>query len=308
MTDLALATSIIDGKYKKGRFYTIYPNATENIDGYMSNLDFKNKKVLTVCASGDHILNIINNNGKDITSFDINPLSIYYYRLKEAAIKTLSYEEYLDFFNYNDTNPKTLLFEEPSLSDCFKFDLFEKIKKELDSVTREFWEKLYAKTNKKIGTSKLFSHDTNSKSVVIKFNNYLKPDNYELIKQNIYNSNVTFINCDIKKLPNKLNEKYDYIFTSNISQYLDSVYDNNHLENYRKLISQIEHFLTPDGKIYFAYLYDYIYHFKFYDSSLPHLYDREKLDKYFNYNRVEVDRDDKYSSNVEIDAALILKK
>ena len=96
--------------------------------------------------------------------------------------------------------------------------------------------------------------------------------------------------------------------TSNISQYLDSVYDNNHLENYRKLISQIEHFLTPDGKIYFAYLYDYIYHFKFYNSSSPHLYDRKKLDKYFNYDLIELDRATKYSSNGEIDAALILKK
>ena len=49
------------------RFSSIYPFTTENIAGYMSELDLKGKKVITVTGSTDHIINAIVCGTTDIT-------------------------------------------------------------------------------------------------------------------------------------------------------------------------------------------------------------------------------------------------
>ena len=50
----------------------IYSFTTENISGYFNYLDFKNKNVLTVSASGDHIINAFYKGARSVTGFDIN--------------------------------------------------------------------------------------------------------------------------------------------------------------------------------------------------------------------------------------------
>lgn len=42
-----------------GRFNSIYPFTSENIAGYMKDLNLTGKKVITVTGSTDHILNVI---------------------------------------------------------------------------------------------------------------------------------------------------------------------------------------------------------------------------------------------------------
>ena len=79
------------------RFNSIYPFTSENIAGYMKNLNLTNKKVLTVTGSTDHILNAVLQGATDITSFDINPLTKPYMDLKISAVKNLSYEEFIQF-------------------------------------------------------------------------------------------------------------------------------------------------------------------------------------------------------------------
>ena len=60
-----------------GRFDVIYPFTSENIAGYMEDLDLTDKKVITVTASSDHILNAIAQGATNITTFDINPETRY---------------------------------------------------------------------------------------------------------------------------------------------------------------------------------------------------------------------------------------
>ena len=76
------------------RFSSIYSFTTENIAGYMNELDLTDKKVITVTGSSDHIINVILKGCTDITTFDINPLTKYYMDLKLSAIKELSYKEF----------------------------------------------------------------------------------------------------------------------------------------------------------------------------------------------------------------------
>lgn len=43
----------------KEEFHAVYPFTTENIAGYMEDLDLSNKKIITVTSSSDHIINAI---------------------------------------------------------------------------------------------------------------------------------------------------------------------------------------------------------------------------------------------------------
>ena len=53
----------------------IYSFTTENISGYFEQLQFTNKDVLTVAASGDHIINSFYKGAKTAIGFDINYLA-----------------------------------------------------------------------------------------------------------------------------------------------------------------------------------------------------------------------------------------
>ena len=70
---------------------------TENIAGYYKYLDFSNKNVLTVSASGDHIINAFYKGAQQVCGFDINYLSLLYTELKLVALLNLEYKEFLQF-------------------------------------------------------------------------------------------------------------------------------------------------------------------------------------------------------------------
>ena len=89
-----------------GRFDVIYPFTSENIAGYMEDLDLTDKKIITVTASSDHILNAIAQGATDITTFDINPETRYYMELKLEGVQQLEYEDFLKLFLFD--NPMSL--------------------------------------------------------------------------------------------------------------------------------------------------------------------------------------------------------
>ncbi|MGN1371752.1 MAG: DUF3419 family protein [Candidatus Coprovivens sp.] len=75
----------------------IYRFSNERLQDYGEYFVNKNK-VLSVISSGDQILNAILNGVKDIDAFDISVFPKYFLYLKIGAIKSLSREEYLNFF------------------------------------------------------------------------------------------------------------------------------------------------------------------------------------------------------------------
>lgn len=190
------------------KFTKVYPFTTENIAGYMNDIDLKNKKIITVNGSGDHILNAILKGAKDITSFDINLESLEYTKDKINSILSLSYEEFITLFLYDLENNQ----------------LYQKYKMEF----------------------KYFNPQSK-----IQYNLYLTKANYEKLKKLIKDTNITYIHANFQNL--NITNYYDIMFLSNISDYLNLMYQNDELIRYYQ---QLLNYLKNIDTIYMAYLYD----------------------------------------------------
>lgn len=220
------------------KFNNIYPFTTENISGYMDNLDLTNKKVITVTGSSDHILNAILKGSKYISTFDINPLTKIYMDLKISAIKGLTYQEFINF----------LLFESDMNLD---YNIITNL--DMSDESKRFWLNELSKYNsgKELLKSSLFNRKYFNPKSKIENNLYLEESKYNLLKKRLKDTNITFINTSLKDL--KIDEYFDYMFLSNISDYLKLMYSSNTLENFKELLNE---FKKRVGTIYFAYLYD----------------------------------------------------
>ena len=220
------------------RFNNIYPFTTENIAGYMNDLDLTNKKIITVTGSSDHIINAILKGSTNITTFDINPLTKYYMDLKLSAIRELSFEVFLKILlNYNNS----------SLDKDIILNL------NMNKESKEFWIKQYTlyKNGVNLKQSSLFNTKYFNPQSKIWQNLYLEKSNYEIVKERLKTSKITFINKNLLDL--EIKEEYDYMFLSNISDYLNKLFEKNSLINYNKLLTS---YLNYVKYIYFAYLYD----------------------------------------------------
>lgn len=96
MSDLEIAQNIVSRNYQNdsnGKTFhntsVIYRTSNERICDYIEYLKNK-KKMLSVIASGDQILNSILVNSFNIDAFDISAFPKYFLKLKMAAIRALS--------------------------------------------------------------------------------------------------------------------------------------------------------------------------------------------------------------------------
>ena len=76
-SDIQIAKDVAQGKNNEP-FSRIFYCSNEDVSRLLSRVDFKDKKVLSVCGSGDFYFHCINNGATDIDLYDINSLSIYY--------------------------------------------------------------------------------------------------------------------------------------------------------------------------------------------------------------------------------------
>lgn len=233
--------SNVDLTFREESF--IYPFTNENIKGYLTYFDLNNKEILSVVGSGDHVLNMLLNVDK-IDAFDINLFAYYFFVLKKYAIAALEIDEYLDFFDMNNLS--------------FDIKKFEKIKRiwQEEKKALEFFEYLFhLKQAPYLKETSLFVR--NKKESVQEFierNNYLNEQNYNILKRNILDKQVIFHHKNIKSL--KLDKQFDYIFMSNITDYLYDMFSGNVLGQYKKfLYSNLIPMLKQNGKIV-SYLYD----------------------------------------------------
>ena len=235
----AIDNIMASSKLKFSNRSFIYTFTNECIKDYLNFFDLKDKKILTVTGSGDHILNMllaVNN----IDTFDINLYAYYFYVLKKYALITLELDEYLDFFLDKEIN--------------YNKKVFNKIKQNWNNEVyiKDFFEYVFRNYNKSIP---LFTNNKyQDKEKYIENNTYLDEINYYKLKKNLQNKNVNFINSNFTKL--NLTDQYDYIFISNITDYLNNMFDNNSLRSYKKfLYKSIIPYLKENGKI-ISYLYN----------------------------------------------------
>lgn len=210
----------------------IYPFATENIKGYMQDLE--GKSVLTVRSSGDHKLNALSLGAKQVDTFDINRLTKKYTELKEEIIKHFNYEQFLNFLN----NSKLY---------------YDQIKYYLNPETKEFWDwyfHYFIYTQKSMfKTSLFYSMDDIKRNERI--NHYLDEGKFKRLKNHLLSKEESKdYTLDVNELPQALERQYDVIYLSNIINYQRNLY------TFKETILTLYHnFLKEHGSIYYGYYY-----------------------------------------------------
>ena len=91
---------VIKGK-QVDNYSKIYFASNEKLDKIFSNVDIKDKNVLTVLGSGDQAFHLYNRGARHVDVFDKNKLTLFYYYLRRWVI------QYLNAF-YPETNLRNI--------------------------------------------------------------------------------------------------------------------------------------------------------------------------------------------------------
>lgn len=241
--DIVLAQRIVSGSnfnvnlqgqpYHSSSF--IYRKTNEKINEYQAYLQ-ERKKIASVIASGNQILNSVYEGTSDITAFDISSFPEYYFKLQVAAISTYSRDEFCNFL-YDD-----------SIDDDAKDDMYFGFSSELDFNTKKFWDSLFQFFDwSDMRQSTLFSSDAIFLEQVVKQNKYLQSDEcYEQLRHNLRDATFHFYTGDICSLAKDLPGEYDFINLSSIVYY-------KKVAEYQKLLKDLP--LREQGQS-LTYLYD----------------------------------------------------
>lgn len=242
---LKCAIDLCEGEFIDQKFINIYPFTTENISGYLNKFDLNNKSLLTVGSSGDQVINAVMNNCKDISVVDICPFTKFYFYLKKAAILSLTYEEFLEYFCYRNFYPHL-----KDNYNVFSKNIFEKFKQTLRLLDYEsylFWDELFSCYDNITIRKEMFEYDEDNLSTLKQMNLYMNDESkYISCKNKIKNINPKFITGDIKNI--KLDKKHDNIWLSNIGQYLE-------IKELKSIAENLFKNLNDEGKFLLCYLY-----------------------------------------------------
>lgn len=228
----------------------LYCFSTENLTDYFNEELLKNKKVLITGSSADQIIISQLYEAKTITHYDLNPYVKYLYDLKIAAIKSLTLDEYLDFF----------CFEEGYNYNSFSLEKYILIRKNLEEDSLDFWDSLFKEfPSYEIRNNLFFIYDEEkNKNNYKNFLPYLTKENYNKLKKMNNFTKVEFIETNILNLNKNLNNKYDLIYFSNIfSRFeMSDFHNKRYIKNLYELINQTLKHTEEDGIILLNYLYN----------------------------------------------------
>ena len=286
-----LKNTLLNEDTKDNYFSHIYPFTNENLYAYYKNIDFKNKEVLSVVGSGDHILNAFLDGAKSVDAFDINPLAKHYVELKIAAIKTLDLKDYLLFFYPSKSDQYMNIRKMFSLRDSLKVD---------DVV---FWSYCYSKLN---SLSDLFNCDMPKLKDTIRANEYLHNEtNYYKLRNILKEKEIKYYDLNIFDLKD-LNQIYDIILFSNIAAYLDLFYKDDYTY-LKKLRDTVDSLKNKDSVVVLSYLYGELLNRK---DALG-IYNPCRTEKYFpssEYEYVKVSKSNKIKELIYRKDKIIISK
>jgi len=265
----------------------LYAFTTENISGYLKNLDLKNKSLLVVTGSGDHIINSLLLGAKKILAFDINTRAKFFAELKIQAIIHLNFIEFKEFFLISEkdgnTNKKAL-----------NFLVYNQLRKKLSIDAKDFFDKQYKEYQNNgaiLRQSPLFNNQYDKNELKIRSNLYLhSEENYEKARKFIQEVDIKFITCSLQELSHNLNEKLDIILLSNIADYAKEMFNfQDYLQEFKeKVIQALLPYINPGGLICIAYIYD-AHETEPFRSDIDNSEKRRKVfkDGKFKYNEMD---------------------
>ena len=219
-----------------------YLRTTENINGYYDKLNFQDKKILTVIGSSDHIFEAILRGAKEVDGFDVSSNAILFYYLKEAAIKTMSFEEYMNFFFVDHK--------------FFSKEGYKILRSKLNENITSFWDYVFNLEenehlefiNKMLVSKPLFYMAPAVASMKLsEFSSYLTEENYYKLQSKINDVKISVHLRNVNEIE-KVSDSYDYIIFSNIFEYQDST-------EFKKVIDKYKEHLNQDGLIIVGYAY-----------------------------------------------------
>ncbi len=279
--------SFMHMKFKE--FCEMYAFTTENVRGYLSKLKVKGKKVLSVTASGDHLINLALLGATEVHNFDINRNAYFMAELKIAALKVLSYEAFLLFF----TDSKDRIADYVGLvsvekrveenESVFDYKTYLRIREQLGEDSALYWDMLFEEYH--------FNGRELMKSGIVRggdrvaaiYNNpYLQNEkSYNQAKERMNQVTRKYFEMDVLEL-HKLTDTYDLILLSNIYDYVtDEWIDGIKEEVFTTYVTEeLSKKLNAGGKISIAYQYHYKEKDQAFHLSLKNLFKgRYKIEK-----------------------------
>ena len=239
----------LEGKTMKfSKYSEVYPFATECINGYLkSSLPKNAKNALTVLSSSDQLFNLLVNGVEEITTFDINLVTYYYFELKKAYIMKNNYESFVDLIrkSYNfKTSFLGLLVNQ--MDDYAQY---------MSKDTYNFWNEL-----KKLNMNFTYLQYMNSSLFQVREDNEYVEDEkkYETLRSILKNGfNHSFYNCSIMQLDQLLCKQFDYMNFSNIYDYSKNFIQDTQPRNvfYQYIKEQILPYLKEQGNTMITYTY-----------------------------------------------------
>jgi len=246
--DLILAIRLVENiKFYNTNFLSTYMFSNENINGFIKKISLNERQVLTVCSSGDQAFNLVLNGASKVDLFDINRFTKYYFCLKKAAIIGLSYQEFINFFFPTLFN-----------KNVFSFDSYLNFRNKIDNdEIRSFWDYLFCHySGGDIYNSKLFHKHYFSKNNILKINEYLiNEDNYNRLKELLINKQFNFYNINLFDDSLYFNDKYDFVYLSNIFDYLFCDSKLEYAKSVKKIINSLNKYTNDDSEIAVNYIY-----------------------------------------------------
>ena len=217
-----------------------YPYSNENLIGLFKNLKVNNASVLTVGSSGDQLLNALYYGSKDITVMDANLYTKHWIDYKIAAIKNLSFEQFLQYF-----------FDGFAKGEMFCWECYSQFFHDLPEDSQAFWGTIFADPN--LTPLHIFMNIIGRKDAGTI---YATSDFYDthiaykrlasILKKGDYHFDV--INAEFNEFEDCIGDrKYDVILLSNIADYIP-------VSKYVPIVNSLyNNVLSPGGQIQVGY-------------------------------------------------------
>ena len=218
-------------KTNTSKYMPFYHNTNENLSRLFYNFSIKNKNVLSVLGSSDQVFSCLYYGAKEVDSFDVNRLTIYYYYLRKWLLK-----ENIEYPNEDNIN---ILENNKNL-----YTLIQNLKIDENNINenkaRLFWLNYLYRTPGKL-TKNLFFKTVSARSQV--------PYKYalDIVYDKIPNKDIIFYNMDILK-NFKIDKKYDIIILSNILEYAFNT------EDFEIVRENLDRLLNPGGEAICSYI------------------------------------------------------
>ena len=215
-SDIKLVDDVLNGKLgvSQGTYNghsMIYRTTNETISNqiYYDKLKGK-KKVLAITGSADHIINAVLQGAEYVKGIDICRFAKYYARLKFAAIKSLTREEFIEFIIGSITDGPNMILP-------FNKKYYDKLRDNLDSKSQKFWDHIFSNYSRKhLYYSNLFGTFNISPERAVRNNPYLQGNNYMLAGRRLERTSIELIDGDIFNIDMRGFDKFDLAIMTNM--------------------------------------------------------------------------------------------